>query len=344
MFYAFLAIVGGVVGSGFITGKEIAVFFARNGLFAFVGAIFSTIFFFFLFKYFLFHGEKVASLLASSKMFLFISISLNVILSASMMAGIVDISCEAGEMASLIIIITLISCLFVFKKGIRALDNFNMALVPLMIVVFVIIFLPKISLNFHFAKGGIISSLWFSILYTVLNIANMTLLLSSLGAKLRKKQKTQVAFWATLALGILLLLVVAVLLQNQSVIGQDMPLLSLVNSWQNVVMSGLIFLGSVTSLFSFVYASSSSLRGLNKNEMINFFLSILLPLIISFLGFGFIVTYIYPLASVLGILLLGMIFLPRLFFTPFLKYANKKIHSSCKHAKQNDTGHDDVKF
>lgn len=344
MFYAFLALVGGVVGSGFITGKEIAVFFARNGYFAILGAIFSSIIFFFLFKYFLFNGEKVARLLASSKLFLFISISLNVILSASMLAGIVDISCEMGKASFLIIAITLISCLFVFKKGIKALDRLNIALVPLMILAFVVIFVPKLSLNLNFEKGSIFSSLWFSILYTSINIANMTLLLASLGAKLTSKQKTQVAFWATLALGVLLLLVVAVLLQNQSVIGQDMPLLSLVGSWQKVVMSGLIFLGSVTSLFSFVYSSSSSLRGLNKNEMINFFLSILLPFILSFLGFGFIVTYIYPLASVLGILLLGMIFLPRLFFNPFLKYANKKIHSARKNTKQNDTGHDDVKF
>ena len=119
-----------------------------------------------------------------------------------------------------------------------------------------------------------------------------------------------------------------VLLQNQSSLVQDMPLLSLFSGFQKFLMTIVVFIGCITTLFSLVYTSSFSMRGLCKNEFLIFLVSVLLPLVFSLLGFSFIVLYLYPLASILG----GVILID-LFFIPFLKRTDKKIHSSSKNTK-----------
>lgn len=334
MFLVVLALVGGVVGSGFVTGKEIAIFFGRNGLWGYLGVAISSICFYFLFKYFLCNGDKIKKLLLSSKIFRFITIFLNIILSSSMFAGIFPVALSLGKFFALVVVIsTLILSFVVFKRGGRAFNKINLTLVPIMLIAFSLIIIPKIKFQEISQSGEIFSSLWFGILYTILNVSNMALLLSSLGEKLSKKQKTQVALFSTLALGVLLIVSITVLVQNQSVIGMDMPFLSLTQGGQRLVMSFLVLIGSITTLFSLVYSSSSHLRGLKVNEMINFVFSLLLPLVISLLGFGKIVTYLYPLASVLGILEMGIVFFPKLFFNLFLKNSHKKIHSTRKDTK-----------
>lgn len=334
MFLAILAIVGGVVGSGFVTGKEIVVFFGRNGMWGYLGIAISMLSFYFLFKYFLFHGERIKKLLSSSKIFRFITIFLNIILSSSMIAGIFSVSLSFDRVAFILIfILTIIFSLVVFKRGGGAFNRLNSVLVPIMIIAFVVIIIPKIDARCVSQGGGVFPSIWFGILYVILNISNMALLLSSLGEGLTKKQKTQVAFISTLTLGILLIVSITVLIQNQSVLNLDMPFLSLTTGGQRIIMRLLILIGSATTLFSLVYSSSSHLRGLKINEMMNFILSLIFPFVMSLLGFGTIVTYLYPLASILGVFELGIIFFPRLFSNPFFKNSHKKIHSARKDTK-----------
>lgn len=345
MFLAVLALIGSVVGSGFITGKEIAVFFGRNGVYGYLSCIVASICFFFLLRYFLVHSKKIKSLFFSSKLLLAISIILNVVLSSSMLAGVAQISAHWGKVTGFILVfLTIVLCFRVFKKGAKALDRLNLIFVPFMILSFLFVIIPKIQQFGAVKNGEIFSSLWFGLLYTILNISNMVILIISIGEKLLKKQKTQVALISSLAFGILLIVTVTVLIQNQSVLGLDMPLLALSHGWQKMLMSWLIFLGSITTLFSLVCSSSLHLRGLNINEMANFTITILLPTLISLLGFGFIVAYLYPLASILGLCLLLSTIFPKLFLNPFFKNSNKKIHSSRKHAKKHDAGHNDVKF
>lgn len=334
MFFSILAIVGGVVGSGFITGKEIALFFGRNGVWGYLGVTASLISFYFLLKFFLMEGDRIKKFLNDSKVFRFLSITLNTILSASMISGIsLTLLAFSRWIAISGIFLVFTLCLIVFKRGGEALDKLNIALVPFMIIAFSVIISPKVKFDCFPSGGSGVSSIWFGLLYTFLNISNMALLISSISQKLSRKQKTQVAFISTLAFGVILAMSVTVLIQNQAVLKLDMPFLSLTQGWQEMIMRGLIMIGSITTLFSLVYSSSHHLRGLNINEMLNLFLSIILPAILSLLGFGVIVTYFYPIASILGCLLLGMIIFPKLFFDPFLKNSNKEIHSSRKDTK-----------
>lgn len=301
-----LAIVGAVVGCGFITGKEIVVYFARFGSIAYVGAIFA-IFLFYLIIYFLLkNSEKILKKLKKSKIFLIFNLILNIILSSAMFGGTINVIFPLGKIWSFIILtIVLILCFLVFRHGKSALEKLSYLFVPVMILSFILIFIFKIDfpLNFISPKFSF-PPLWFSLLYVSINLSNSLLLVSSLGEKLSKKSKAQVAFLSALVLGFLLLMTITILLQNASLLYQEMPLLYLCSGWQKGVMSVIVFLGCITSLFSLTFTLSSSLRGLNLGEMMNFLVSIILPFVISFLGFGFIVSYFYPLASVLGLLIL----------------------------------------
>lgn len=343
MFFKILALVGSVVGSGFITGKEIALFFARNGYWGYLGGGIAIIIFFLMFRLFLLRGEKINKILSSNKFFISISLILNTILSSSMLSGMMKVSGGLPSFARIVIIILVFAmCFLIFKRGGGAFNKLNLIFVPIMILSFLVIILSM--LGGEIGGGEVFSSIWFSLLYTALNISSMALLLSSMGEGLSNRQKTQVALISSLAFGVLLLITVTVLIQNEWVIGYDMPLLYLASGWKKGVMSLLVFVGSLTTLFSLVFSSSSYLRGLNINEMINFSISILLPSLISLCGFGFIVTYLYPLASVFGILLLFALFLSPSFFHPLFKNSNKKIHSASKDTEKDNACHHDIKF
>jgi len=183
----------------------------------------------------------------------------------------------------------------------------------------VLIFSLKInSFEVQNSLGGL--SFFYCILYCVMNTANGGVMIAEFSSKLTSRQKTRVAFFSALALSALLMLANIVLLQNPTSFEFAMPILYLFDGFGRAVMTIMVFIGCLTTLLTLTYTLSSSMRGLCKSEILIFFVSILLPLIFSLLGFNFIVEYLYPLASVLGIYILF-----DLFFQPLLKKGCDKI-------------------
>lgn len=320
--FAYFAIIGTVIGSGFISGKEIVVFFSRFGIFSFPCIILSFFILFFLFKFILNKGEKALNKLKNSKISFFINIFLCLIFSSAMFAGIGNIlKLEIKIINYLLFFIVIFLCFFVFKKGINGLNKLNFILVPFMTCVFLFALILNIKfqpLSFKNLFGGL--SFFYCILYCVMNTANGGVMIAEFSSKLSSKQKTQVAFFSALTLSVLLLIANFVLLQNLNSFDEAMPILSLFSGIGNIIMTIMIFIGCLTTLLTLTYTLSSSMRGLCKNEFFNFFISILLPLISSLLGFNFIVEYLYPLASILGLYILF-----DLFFQPSIVFLLKKI-------------------
>ncbi len=326
---AVLAILGTIIGSGFISGKEISVFFSRFGSFSFLSIIIAFILFFLLFKMILGGTEKAIKRLEESKIVFAMNTILCLIFSSAMFAGVGNILSNNTKLGIIAIFLIIFLCSLVFAKGLGSLNKLNLLIVPLMIIVFVALILTKLNFSFQpLAKQTDFAfpSIVYSILYVVLNVANGGTLIARVGKNLSSRQKTQVAFISALALFIILLIANLVLLLNPSSLSYAMPILSLFSSFRLVLMTFVVFSGCVTTLLTLVYTISSSMRGLCKNEFLNYFTSIILPLLLSLVGFDFIVEYLYPLASVLGIYLLC-----DLFFVPFFKRAYKKIHSASKH-------------
>ncbi len=306
-FLAILAIVGTVIGSGFISGKEIVVFFARFGIFSFPCIFLAFFLFFFLLKKLLGLGDGALQKLKTSKVAFVINLLLCLFFSSAMFAGISNLLAFDNLFLSLVIFfIVLMLAFLVYKYGLGSLDKINLVLVPFMIIVFIIMLAVKLDingdLNLDCKFGGL--SFLYCILYVILNTANGGVLIASIGSKLTKKQKTQVSFLSALTLSIILLIANIVLLLNPTSFDYAMPLVSIYSMSGHIIMTFVILIGCLTTLLTLVYTLSSSMRGLCKNEFIIFFISVILPLILSLLGFNFIVEYLYPLASILGIYIL----------------------------------------
>lgn len=333
-FLTFIVMVGTVIGSGFLSGKEIVVFFSRFGLFSFPCIVFAFFLFWGLFQYFLMQGEKAVTRLENSKLSIFINFFICLVLSGAMFAGSIDAISSAGvAFAVITIALVLLCCFFIICKGLGSLEKLNLLLVPFMVIMLLsfvlgLIFRGKVEVT---TKSISFVGIFYSFLYVLLNTSNSGIVIAHMGANLSHKQKARVSFFSALVLCLILLLVNLVLLQNPEAFEKDMPLLSLFDGWQGVVMQVVILFGCVTTLFSLVYSMSQSLRGLIRNRLVLFIICVVAPFLISFLGFGFIVSYFYPVTSVLGACLLS-----ELFFVPFFKQAYKRVHDRGENAKHNN--------
>ncbi len=300
------AIIGTVIGSGFISGKEIAVFFARFGLWSLPAIVLIFFLFWLLFYFLLLKGDKILKKLKKSKIFFVLSIFLSVIFTSAMFAGIGNLLNFDSEIINLsIFVIIFIFCTFIFKYGLSALNKINFVIVPIMLIIFLCLLSNKTSFSQPTNNGadGFLA-IFYAILYVVLNTSNGCVMIAGLSKGLTSKQKARASFISSLVLVLLLLFINIVLLQHPSLISLDMPLLSLFSGWQKALLNIIVFIGCLTTLFSLIFSSSLTLRGLCNNDFLIFFISIVVPTLISLVGFGVIVTYLYPLASIVGIFLL----------------------------------------
>lgn len=330
-FLTFLVTVGTVIGSGFLSGKEIVVFFSRFGKISFVGVFIAFFLFWALFRFMLGYGERAVARLKTSKFSNILNILICVVLAAAMFAGSQELIVFTGPViAILTITIIIFVCFYIIKHGLGSLEKANLILVPFMVVVLLIseILLLIKGGNQTITIPSNFLSLYYSVMYVILNTANSGVVLAHMGQSLNRKQKARVSFLSALVLGLILLVTNIVLLHSPESFSMDMPLLSLFSGGHKVLMQILILIGCTTTLFSIVFALSNSLRGLIKNEKVVQWLSVIFPFAVSFLGFGKIVAFFYPISSVLGVFLICDLFL-----LPFFKQAYKKIHSACKKAK-----------
>ena len=219
---------------------------------------------------------------------------------------------ENKTISFLLLSLVFFLCFVVFKSGLGALKKLNLILIPIIMIVLIVASFLLIGMDFNFEKSSF-GGLWgiYGFLYCTLNVANGSFVLVSLGGVLNKKQKARVSFLAALVLAILLFAVNLILLQNPKSFSNDMPMLSLCGGGLGVVMKFVVLIGSLTSLLSLVYTLSSLIRGLCKNEFLIFSISVIFPYAVSMIGFSFIITYLYPMASALGVFMLGELFYKR---------------------------------
>lgn len=330
VFSAVLVIVGTVIGSGFMSGKEIVVFFSRFGWISFPCILIAFLLFWALFNFFLKNGDKAEEKLKKSKFSNIINFLICTILSSAMIAGCIELLSGLSLILKIVIMSAiLIYCFVIIQKGLGSLEKANFVLVPIMIVVLLSgLAFAQHSSSGQFDNGFSSWGIFYCLLYVLLNTSNSCIVLAKIGRGLNEKQKARVSLISALALFVILLFANLVLLQNKDVFSQDMPLLFLFDRPWSFVMQAVILLGCVTTLFSLVFASSGSVRGLCRNNIFIGVISVILPLCISASGFGNIVSFLYPLTSVLAVFLLC-----DLFWIPFFKRAYTKIHSARKDAK-----------
>lgn len=302
-----LTIVGTIIGCGFLSGKELVVFFSRFGWWSYIGIFCLLFFFYFVFKFLLGLKSHVIEKISSSKLFLIFNSSVCVIFSAAMFASLQESLDIILPIKIFVFLVIFFLCSLILKKGLKVFGRINNFLVPIMILIFVILLGLNFKFDFSFPRTNLpFPAIFYSLLYCVLNASNSSVVIANLGQKLSEKEKARVAFFAAFVLVLILFFANSVLLENQDSLNAVMPFLSIFPSWQKVVLKFVIILGSLTTLFSLVYNFHISLS--KKSKISAYFFSIVLPFALSFIGFGNIVALLEPVASVLSLLVLGFLF------------------------------------
>ncbi len=308
-FSSIMIIIGTVIGSGFASGKEVAVFFSRFGKVSYFFISLSFFLFYGLIYFFLSRGNKSLNKLAESKTFSLLCLFVSLIFSSSMFAGTLNVLPPSNIIKMFLMTTILLVCVIVASKGIKSLGYINGALIPTTIFCMAFVLLSNLKhLSFPNFNQNAYAGLLFAILYAVLNFSISGVVISSMGEQLTKKQKAVVSFVSSFLLSSFLMLTNFVLLSNPEAIGQDMPLVYISSGVANLFISFVIFSGCITTLFSLVWTSRLALKRFGVSLKWSIVISIFLPLSLSMLGFGSIVSYLYPLASIVGIGILLLIF------------------------------------
>lgn len=312
-FSAVMIIIGTVIGSGFASGKEVAVFFSRFGVISYFFIAVAFFLFFGLIYAFFSFGEKALTRLASSKLFSLASIIISLIFTASMIAGSIKVLPNNIFLKIIFVLALFLICCKVSKNGVPMLAKLNNFLIPLTLLSMFVVLIA----NFDVSTAGSLqgqngfAGLFFAFLYCVLNFSISGLVIAKTGDGMTKKQKVAASLISSAILSAFLFLTNFVLLSNPTSMQEGMPLVFLSSGVFSYLIKFVVFSGCITTLFSLVFTTSESLKKFNLSQNVVYFLSIIFPGIFSFLGFGVIVSFLYPFASVLGVFLLFI-----LFFTP----------------------------
>ena len=296
------AIIGTVIGAGFITGREIITFFHGINL------IYSVIMFFIFFTVaicFLLNAKNLQKL-KIHKFFQPLILFGNLIILSGMLSALDDVFFEVTKIPfnlPFFSIIMLIISNVVVSKGVEGLKVCNTFLVPLMLVVTAIIL-------FFFGSNKLVVFSNFNIKNVVLYIGMNTFMSSTvfndLGETLTLKQSI---FTSIIVSAILCLMIFGIELSlngcDKSVIDSNVPLLSMLRGRKNIktIFSLVVVIGIITTLFSSHYPLFLFCENFKKANIAKVTLSVV-AFAISRMGFYNIVNYLYPLLGVIGVVYL----------------------------------------
>lgn len=305
------AILGAVMGAGFMTGTEIYSFFVKYGSISYITiAINCAIFAVFVAIY----GSKNAK---DAIKWPYNNIKINllpvcqIVLTASMMAGASQIFASMGlnkMLASFIVFLFVCMCLIV---GIKSANFFNVATTACALFSFMFLIYDG-EINWLSAMPASFSAFAMAIFYASMNIATSTAVVERVASNSTKKQIKIIAV-AVFVVLILISYLLAMVLPKSN---QSMPLLSVIkNKTFSKIYLAIVIMAMVSTMLSSGFGAKKMFAGLG-----NFFGSIMCALVcylVSFCGFDFIVNYLYPVVGVIVIVqgILNIIF----------KFSNKKL-------------------
>lgn len=308
---AVFLIFGTVVGSGFSSGKEILVFFGRFGILSYFYIFLACVSFFFVFRFFLLNGEKINATIEKSKTLHFFVFIVSVVFCASMFAGICNLFSYFGKLQIFATFILLCICFYVTARGLSSLEKINLFLMPLCAVIFfcVLVFCLRFSSTFSIFTNSAAGFLY-APLYVALNTCMSGIVISKLS--LSKKQANVCCLLCCLLIFSFLTLGNFVLQKNGEVFFEEMPFLALAskNSLMFTLAFFVILVGCFTTLVSLCFNIKNSLAGKFSNGFFSTFFAVFLPFSLSALGFSQIVSFLYPICSVLGVFVLIILFFP----------------------------------
>jgi len=311
-------ILGCFLGAGFISGREIASYFSRFGSWSSLAIIIAGVLFFLALYWFLRLSSRANSF---SK---FISVyfgkygviitclfSLCVfILIGSMLAGTRSIAQSLNISEVMLIVITTIICYLSVLGSEKLLSKINLCLMPIILAIILII----CGIDFRIDVTNS-SSMIFSIVsstnYVLINIVTLGLFVLEIGDKYSNKEK----LWASIISSVIIVIFMFIInsaILNNNLVYLSMPMLELAKlkgSAMSIITAIIIWCGLFTTIISCVFLLSNFVNKFIKNYRLTVAIVLLLALLFSNIGFDFIVSYIYSIIGVIG--LVFMIFITK---------------------------------
>lgn len=313
VFIVVFLIFGTVVGSGFSSGKEIMVFFGRFGILSYLYIFLASILFFLAFFFFLSCGKKIAKNLKKFPFLNIIILFISLVFCASMFAGIKNLFAYFPTwLYAILITILLLSAFFVSFKGIRGLEKINFFLMPLTSILFVFVLVYCLFQSGHTQIcTSSFAGILYGPLYVALNTCLSGIVIARAGEGLSKKQIFFASLFSAFLILFFLVLGNFVLQNNFDAFYSEMPFLSIANKnlFIFVLEYFVILAGCFTTLLSLCFTLKSSFCCFIKDDTVSTMSAVFLPFLLSSLGFSHIVSFLYPICSVMGVFMFVFFFL-----------------------------------
>ncbi|MFA5449952.1 MAG: hypothetical protein WC292_05900 [Clostridia bacterium] len=280
--------IGMLIGAGFASGKEIAVYFGTAGVAAPLLASFlcGGLAFVFL-ELGRISGADVLSFIfpKTYKVWQFICMAENFVVFAAMLAASeyilrVSLGISGGGLISGLFALTSV------LGGIERIKTVNFIAVPFIIVMLAVLYLAEPSFNI---SGGL--NLPAPILYASMNIFSGGFLISKMAKGIDKKQAAEISLIISLVLSVL---IVTVYLAVRTRLGEEMPLLALAQN------NGLSAIGSMLIYSAIITSMSGSLVIASGGKKTAACILLAAGFVVALAGFSNIVRFAYPVIGVAG--------------------------------------------
>ena len=308
-------LLGAFLGAGFVSGRELAFYFARFGdnaifnIFISMVVLFVCIIFFFMLSGYG-GGFKDFSKVYFGKADKFVELLLVIsmlIICGSMLAGTYTLTQSVNINGTIGVTITLIVVGFVVFGNVKWISKVNVILVPILIGILLCASIPIIDEwgvgNLSFDKGVITG-----INYVLINMVSLGMFIINIGGMYSSREKWMISLVTCIIIGIVMSIVVLAIMANNSV-DNPMPILSLVEDSAVLCILAKIsvYFGIFTSLIANMHLVVEFGYKYVNNKLWVVFLTLLVSYILSIIGFEIIVGYVYGIIGIIGLFIIVVV-------------------------------------
>ncbi len=312
----YFLMLGAIIGVGFASGKEIYVFFFQFGQSSFLGLLSFGLLYvvlFFIIQYFSnkiqtnnydeFNKKIFGKFCSTTKIFLLINF---LITASGMFAGADYLFKKFFNVGYMIPSLILgILTFIILLGGIEKIKIVSNLIIPIMLLVIVINSFLNITpqnVNFQVVKNSGLMSIYYGVLFGVNNFV------TALPVVFETKLKTKGNVFVTLTICVVILLNLFVLSSNN--FSTDMPMFELSavgGKWFYYIYFSILILALFSTLEICVY-NAYNILDVNKKSKFILLFTILLTMLLSRVGYAFIVKYLYVVSGIIsGIYLILML-------------------------------------
>lgn len=320
-----VVIIGTIIGAGFASGKEIYIFFGQYGKYGIIGAIVSSILTAIIVYSAILIAKKLKTcnnnefleqISENEKITPILKNIINIFLVVSfwiMNAGFCTFFKQ--EMGIPIIITAVLNALIVYillMKDMDGIIKLNLIAVPIMVAIIIIISIknyPIINLsstNLNTESRSLAMAILNSILYTSYNSITLIPIIISLTSNVNDKKTYKITAIISGAIILILILAIYQMLTLCSINVKDIeiPILAILEEChpiEKTIYSIAIITAILTSALSSGYGFLENIKDKKKYKKIARVICILI-IPISYIGFGNLVSILYPTFGLIGII------------------------------------------